>query len=103
MQTQKYRYFTNSKFFNDYRYVLFTTRCLKTILFNPNRSLDFCSFSLMIATSFYPSRMKSRASSISAFVAVWLMRMSPMPPSRVKLIVPEVFFLSCVMSSNSSA
>ena len=48
----------------------------------------------------FPSLKKSRASSSSSFVAVWLILMSPMSASRVKLIVPAVFFLSCFISSN---
>ena len=42
----------------------------------------------------YPSLRKSSASNISSFVACWSMRMSPMPPSSVKLMMPPEFFLS---------
>ena len=49
----------------------------------------------------YPSRKKSRASFISSSLAVWLMRMSPTLPNSVKLMMPDVFFLSWCISSMS--
>ena len=46
-----------------------------------------------------PSRKKSNISKISSFVAVWFILMSPISPNNVKLIILELFFLSCFISS----
>ena len=49
-----------------------------------------------------PSRRKSSASRISASVAVWSRRMSPMSARSVKLMMPATFFLSCCIRWSSS-